>query len=66
MNTLTKDYYKTQMGGTQAENKILNKILSQEKKEPMKNVQWQMTQRKMTTHNDDTKAKEFLARKRNQ
>ena len=54
------------MGGTQAENKILNKILSQEKKEPMKNVQWQMTQRKMTTHNDDTKAKEFLARKRNQ
>ena len=54
------------MGGTQAENKILNKILSQEKKEPMKNVQWQMTQRKMTTHNDDPKAKEFLARKRNQ
>jgi len=36
-----------------------------EKKEPMRNVQWKMTQRKMT-HNDDTKAKEFLERRRNQ
>ena len=40
-----------------------SKICVKEKKEPMKIMQWKMTQRRMT-RNDDAKAKEFLEREK--